>query len=63
MTSSHCFTVILPGEILSLSFWSNISADVPGNVLTPAIFILFRNSSIEMFDLVAPYRISSGEKP
>ncbi len=56
-------TLILPGDILSRIFWSSISAAVPGMVLIPASFSLERYSFIETFDLVAPYRTSSGEKP
>ncbi len=63
ITSFHWFTVILPGEILSLRSWSKISADVPGKLPTPADFKSFKYCFIEQLDLIDPYKTSSGEKP
>ena len=52
-----------PGEILSRTSWSRISADVPGRLPTPASFSARRYSSIEHRARTEPYSTSSGEKP
>ena len=63
ITSFHWSTVIRPGDIRSRSSWSNISAEVPGRLPTPAAFNPSKYSRMEQRERMDPYNTSSGENP
>ena len=61
-TSTHCWVLILSGQMIARISSSRISAAVPGNVPRPASLSCARNSLSDRPSVAAPCVTSSGEK-